>query len=132
MTYFDKLTRLTGGTLAPGDFNHLDHVGVAYEALCRHDFFHAAAHVASGLRGLAGRAGAPQKFNATITWAFMSLIAERMVMADYRDAKDFIERNPGLGRSTALAPWYSKERLNSAPARSIALLPDLLVGEGRS
>lgn len=124
MSYHDKLKRLIAGTLDAGGFTHLDHVGVAYEALARHDFFHAAAHIASGLRKMAERAGAPEKFNATITWAFMSLIAERMAAKEYWGAEDFIARNHDLGRRTALTPWYSPTRLKSASARSVALLPD--------
>ena len=38
MNYHDKLKRLVGGTLEPDDFSHLGHVGVAYEALARHNF----------------------------------------------------------------------------------------------
>ncbi len=124
MSYRAKLTKLLAGTLDPAGFSHLDHVGVAYEALARHDFFHAAAHVASGLQDVAGRAGAPEKFNATITWAFLSLIAERMATTDHLNAEEFISRNPDLAGGAALSPWYSQGRLKSAVARTVALLPD--------
>lgn len=124
-SYLEKLQRLTGGNLDPEDFTHTDHVGVAYEALARSDFFHAAAQVARGIQALARRAGTPDKFNATITWAFMSLIAERMETTEHLSAEDFIERNPDLVCKSALTPWYSKQRLKSDLARSVALLPDM-------
>lgn len=118
------LRSLMDGTLAPADFGHRDHVGVAYEALRQGDFFDAACRVASGIRSLTERAGVPGKFNATITWAFLSLIAERMGTTEHTDAEDFIRRNPDLGNGSALSPWYSRARLTSDLARSVALLPD--------
>ena len=123
--YFGKLQRMVAGTLDAGDFGHLDHVGVAYEALARHDFFDAAGVMASGIRNLAERAGVPDKFHATITWAFLSLIAERMRTTEHDGAADFIDRNPDIGSGGALAPWYSQQRLKSDLARSIVLLPDV-------
>lgn len=122
--YFGKLRALGTGTLDPGEFSHLDHIGVAYEALSRHDFFEAASGVASGIRGLAEKAGAPDKFNATITWAYLSLIAERMRTTEHSGAADFIARNPDLADRGVLSPWYSKGRLTSDLARSTVLLPD--------
>ena len=122
--YSSMLRDLTSGTLAPEGFSHADHVGVAYEALSRSDFFDAAAQIATGLRTLAHRAGVPGKFNATITWAFLSLIAERMARTGHRDAADFLRRNPDLTDRGALRLPYSAERLASDLARSVALLPD--------
>ena len=123
-SYFGKLQALTAGTLDPVEFRHLEHIGVAYEALSRHDFFEAASCLAAGIRGLAEKAGAPDKFNATITFAYLSLIAERMRVTEHRDAEDFIQRNPDITGPGALAPWYSKQRLTSDIARSTVLLPD--------
>ena len=123
-SYAAKLDRLVAGTLAPEDFKHRDHIGVAYEALARNDFFEAAAQVAAGIRSLAARAGQAEKFNATITWAFLSLIAERMGTSARGDAADFIARNPDLVDGALLARLYSRPRLSSDLARSVALLPD--------
>lgn len=122
--YFRKLQKLSSGTLDPREFRHLDHIGVAYEALSRHDFFEAAFELASGIRRLAARAGAPDAFNATMTWAYLSLIAERMQTTEHRGAEDFIERNPDIADWAVLASLYSKRRLTSDLARSTVLLPD--------
>ena len=122
--YRRTLRHLADGTLDPAAFGHRDHVGVAYEALRQGDFFEATGRVAAGIRTLAERAGAPEKFNATITWAFMSLIAERMLTSDCADADDFIRDNPDLSDGSVLARWYSKQRLTSDLARAVALLPD--------
>ena len=122
--YFGKLQRLISGTLDPVEFRHLDHIGVTYEALARHEFFDAAYRMSSALRALAERAGVPEKFNATMTWAYMSLIAERMRTTEHRNAAEFIDRNPDIASSAALEPWYSQHRLKSDLARSTVLLPD--------
>lgn len=122
--YRSKLLRLVANDLDPADFAHRDHVGVAYEALAEHDFPEAVQRIYAGIRAMAERGGAPQKANATITWAFMSLIAERMGTTQHDDAADFISKNPDLCHASAVARWYSPDRLHSDLARSVALLPD--------
>jgi hypothetical protein len=119
-----RLDALVAGTLDPTAFGHREHILVACEALERHDFFTAAALVAGGLARLAARAGAPEKFNATVTLAYLSLIAERLHLGSYRDAEDFLDRNPDLARPGLLAAHYSAARLGSDLARAVALLPD--------
>ncbi|HHZ10515.1 MAG TPA: hypothetical protein GX405_17230 [Rhizobiales bacterium] len=123
-SYRSKLERLVRNELDAADFAHRDHVGVAYEALASGDFAEAVQRVHAGIRALAERAGVPEKANATITWAFMSLIAERMDRTQHANAEDFVARNPDLCRSDAIAPWYTTERLRSRLARRVALLPD--------
>ena len=122
--YRSKLLRLVANDIDPSEFTHRDHVGVAYEALAAHDFAEAVQRVYTGIRAMAARADVPQKANATITWAFMSLIAERMGTTQHTDAANFISMNPDLCHAGAVARWYSPERLGSDLARSVALLPD--------
>ena len=122
--YSDKLRQLRAGTLDRKDFTHADHVGVTYETLARHDYVEAVRIISGGIRNLAAAAGDTSKFNATITVAFISLIAERMQTSAHDDAADFLKRNADLTGPAALAPWYTRERITSPMARSIALLPD--------
>ncbi len=122
--YFDKLLQLRAGTLDPKDFTHADHVGVTYETLARHDYVEAVSIISGGIRNLAAAAGDTSKFNATITVAFISLIAERMQTSVHEGAADFLRRNADLTGPAVLARWYSRERMTSPMARSIALLPD--------
>jgi len=124
--YARQLDELINDTLDAGGFRHVDHIGVAYEALDRNGFFDALHIVAKGIDNAATRAGATDKFNATITAAFMSIIAERMEAQDYRDAQDFIDRNPDLVAGKPLKGFYSRERLVSDQARRVALMPDLV------
>ncbi|CUH47423.1 hypothetical protein [Ruegeria atlantica] len=106
-------------------FGHAEHVQVAYDLLRKYDFIDAAAIYAKGIRTLAVKAGAPDKFNLTITYAFMSLIAERLASSQSSTFEAFIAENPDLMAKTALSQWYPQERLNSALARRIFLLPDV-------
>jgi hypothetical protein len=112
------------GALDPAAFSHRDHVAVACEMLRRADFLEAAAQYAKGLKALAARAGAPEKFNATVTLAFLSLIAERMRTAEHADCDDFIARSRDLLSKDVLEPWYARERLRSDLARSVFLMPE--------
>ncbi|GLQ26412.1 hypothetical protein GCM10007927_12150 [Sulfitobacter pacificus] len=105
-------------------FRHAEHVQVAYDLLRKHDYMDAAMIYAKGIQALAAKAGAPQKFNLTITYAFMSLIAERMAIASHQGFEDFVSQNPDLMSKTVLERWYANDRLHSDTARSIFLLPD--------
>jgi hypothetical protein len=121
-----QLRYLRDGSIRSDEFSHTDHIGVGFQALTEHDFFEAVRIVAEGIREMAVRTNAPEKFNATITLAFMSLIAERMKTTCYQDIDDFIRRNADLTDKSVLSQRYSKERLRSELARSIALLPDVV------
>ena len=104
-------------------FHHAEHVQVAFDLLNKYDFIDAASIYAKGIRAIAARAGAPHKFNLTITYAFMSLIAERMTQSSYKDIADFFDRNPDLLSREILSKWYGPERLQSDAARSVFLMP---------
>ncbi|NNF76709.1 MAG: hypothetical protein HKN05_01645 [Rhizobiales bacterium] len=120
------LTRsFEAGKLDPAAFKHTDHVAVAYEMLGAYDFLEACSRYASSIRALARKAGAPDKFNATITLAFMSLIAERKASGDFTTYEEFISENEDLLSKTVLESWYSPERLNCDTARAVFLMPDL-------
>ncbi len=113
------------GTLDPAGFTHRDHIAVAHEALQSDEFFAASARVARGLRGLAAKAGAPEKYSATITLAFLSLIAERMVKAE--GLSEFLAANPDLLDGSILRRLYTTARLSDPRAQRYGLLPDLAV-----
>lgn len=110
--------------LDPSAFHHEDHVYVAYALLRKSRFLDAATNYARCIDAMAIKAGAPDKFNITITFAFMSLIAERMARTDHTDYEDFIFRNPDLLSKDVLETWYTPARLYSDSARSAFLMPD--------
>ena len=123
MTPAETLAALEAGRLDAARFTHRDHILTAWEALRQDEFFAAAHRYASAIRRLAEAAGVPGKYSATITFAFLSLIAERME-ASPGNAEAFLADNPDLLSPGVLAPFYSADRPISALGRRVALMPD--------
>ncbi len=121
--YADVTIAFEAHAIDNATFGHAEHVQVAYDLLRKYDFIDAAAIYAKGIRALAANAGAPDKFNLTITYAFMSLIAERLSKTQADDFESFAQENADLMAKTVLNQWYSSERLNTQLARDIFLLP---------
>jgi len=125
MNYSKLCTVFESGGLDASQFTHLDHLGVAFEMLKKYDFLQAAAVYADRIKEMAIEADAPDKFNLTITLAFLSLTAERMHNTQYADFTTFIDNNPDLLSGHLMESLYSKKRLYSAQARQLFLLPNL-------
>ena len=111
-------------TLDPDVFGHLEHVQVAYEMLQRYDFLEVSERYSRAINSIATRAGAPEKFNLTITLAFLSLIAERVHDTEHSDFEEFLALNEDLKSGSVLNRWYSREVLASDFARTHFALPD--------
>jgi hypothetical protein len=118
------LARFMRGDADPAGFPHREHVRMAFEMLRRHNFSETAHHYSLALRTMAARAGRPDAFHQTMTMAFLSLIAERMLQLDVADFVAFERANPDLMAKSALARWYRPERLSTEAARRTFLLPD--------
>ncbi|TAD89130.1 MAG: hypothetical protein EAZ99_10890 [Alphaproteobacteria bacterium] len=121
--YAIQLDALRRGTLEPAGFSHLDHVGVAVEALRRHSYFEALAVIADGLKDVATRAGKPEKFHATLTLASMCLIAERLAANPTVDIAAFVEGSRAWLTPAALEALYPDGALATPLARTVGLLP---------
>ena len=106
-------------------FDHLDHVGVAYEILGKYDFLHATVKYADCINIIAAKVGVTDKFNTTITLAFMSVIAERRQTVLHNGIADFLEKNPDLLSVDFIRRWYSPSRFSSDLARTVFLMPDM-------
>jgi len=92
--------------------------------LRKYPFIEATMRYAGVIEDMAATAGATQKFNVTITVAFMGLIAEKIEISGEEDFDSFYTANPDLS-GQALAPWYSANRLSCDLSRKIFLMPDL-------
>ena len=122
---YAELTRsFEARDLDASTFRHRDHVGVAYEMLQSYDFLDATVKYAENIKSIAAKAGVAEKINATITFAFLSLKAERIETTQHSNYDDFISQNPDLMSKDVLAKWYSPERLRSDLARNVFLMPD--------
>lgn len=120
MDYDHILDQMADGILPCTGFGHDVHLGTAHAALKRWEFFEAAHRYASAIRAAATAAGVPEKFNATVTFAFLSLIAERM---GGEDSATFVAQNRDLTGAALERAGYGAERLSDPKARAVALLP---------
>ena len=122
--YAELAAHFEAGRLDAKGFSHVDHIGVACQMLQQYEFLDAAWRYGNALRGLAARAGVPEKFNTTITLAFLGILSERMAETPHETFGEFLAKNPDLSSRALMATWYSDARLGSESARHRFLLPD--------
>ncbi len=105
------------GELPPEGFHHAEHVRVAFRHLSPFD---------PGLRRLAAAAGRPGVYHATITWAYLAIIGERLARSGPCDWPTFAAANRDLleDGQALLARYYSNELLGSERARATFVPPD--------
>jgi hypothetical protein len=109
------------------DFPHEAHVRVGWAYARTLPLLDAIARMSEGLRRFAASRGVPGKYHATITWAFVFLIHERVARGD--DDADggwaaFARANGDLFERALLLRYYAEETLDSALARRVFVLPD--------
>ena len=122
----DLLASFEAGTLDPATFHHQDHIRLAWAHLQRYPLPDAIQRVCAGLRQLARRAGKPDRYHETVTWAFLVLINERMELGGRELAWEAFERrNADLlhWSPSVLSAYYSPEVLGSDLARRVFVLP---------
>lgn len=105
-------------------FNHEQHIRVAYLLLKKHSFLDTVSLYSKGIQTIAAKAGAADKFNLTITFAYLSIIAERMRGEETPTSTDFLNKNNDLLDKGILENLYSSNRLHSDFAKHSFLLPD--------
>lgn len=117
------LHKFESGEIEVSTFGHREHLQTAWEMLRTYPFIEAVERYARQLQSLATAAGAPEKFNLTVTMCFMSLIAEAIEATPDLDFDRFCEAHPDL-QQNPLTHWYSDQRLGNDLARRIFLMPD--------
>lgn len=112
-------------TLDPAAFHHRDHLYVAWCYLRALPVEEALARYVRHLRQLAAAAGAPHKFHATITWAYVVLLDAAMDRSPGATFDQLLADHPALldHRAGALHDHYDREQLDSAEARQRFVLP---------
>jgi len=120
------LARFQARALGPEFFDHRGHLRMAWLHLRHFREEEAATRVCEGVRDLATRFGAPEKFNYTLTEAFMRIVARRMSGEEDVDFEAFLQRNPDLltDAKGIVAQHYSDECLHSPQARAAWTDPD--------
>jgi hypothetical protein len=113
-------------TPAGGRFGHREHIHLAYIAVQRHGPGQAPAVVARWLGHLTAYHRAPQKFHATVTRAWVEIVAHHMAAGPpATDFAAFADAYPLLLDKKLLARHYSSRALASPAARTGWLEPDL-------
>ena len=120
-------------SLGNQDFHHADHVRMAFLYLCHFPILEALQRFPESLQRFATASGKPNLYHETITWAFLFLIRERLVLQSSRQNgeqpswPEFAAKNPDLLHRKAnliLRDFYSDERLGSELARRLFVLPN--------
>lgn len=112
-------------TVDPTAFGHRQHLYVAWCYLRALPLEEAIARYVAHLRRLVASVGAPEKYHATITWAYLVALHDAMAEHPALDFDDLLRVCPGLldHENGVLAAHYDPEELASARARHRFVLP---------
>lgn len=105
-------------------FGHREHVRLSWLAVRRHGTAAAIDVVGEGIRRTARYAGAPQKYHATMSRAWVLLIGYHAAEGE-EDFDRFVARHPALLDKRLLAAHYRSATLASPGARTGWVEPDL-------
>jgi hypothetical protein len=119
MTTFEQLSATAGGR-----FDHRAHVQVTWLAVRAAGMPAAISLVSDGLRRTARYAGAPQKYHATVSRAWVELVAHHTVHDPAEDFDTFAAGNPALLDKRLLTRFYRSTTLASDAARTGWVTPD--------
>jgi hypothetical protein len=126
MTDEELLRGFAEGTLSPGEFDHRQHVRLAWLHVTRLPLLDAIAVQAQGLRRLTAAFGVPGRYHATITVGYVLLIAERAAAGRHQTWEAFAVAHPDLLRSArgVLGRHWTEATLQSDAARAAFVPPD--------
>ncbi|MBP2351091.1 hypothetical protein JOF29_002174 [Kribbella aluminosa] len=106
-------------------FGHREHVRLTWLAVRRCGTADAVDLISDGIRRTARYAGAPQKYNATVSRAWVELTAYHMNEAPTESFDQLVERNPGLLNKRLLTHFYNSHTLATPDARTGWVQPDV-------
>jgi hypothetical protein len=128
MTFDDLMTSVLADA---GRFGHREHVRLTWLAVRRYGTAEAVTVVSDGIRRTARYAGAPQKYHATVSRAWIELVGFHVVSdKPATDPADdtfdtFVGRNPALLDKRLLTRFYRSSTLATAEARAGWVEPDV-------
>lgn len=120
------VARFRDGTLGTDHFHHRDHVRMAWLYVREHGLEAAVTRFTADLRAFALAKGAPGLYHATITVAYLTLVAERLCVTPDAEWDTFAAAHADLLRwkPSVIDAYYSAGRLWSDQARAQFVLPD--------
>lgn len=120
---FDRLMREVMSTATR--FGHREHVHLTWLAVQRYGPTATIELVSQGIQRTARYAGAPQKYNATVSRAWVELVGHHVVEDAAAAFETMLERNPPLLDKRLLMRFYRPATLAGTDARSGWVSPDL-------
>ena len=108
-----------------GRFGHRQHVHLTWLAVRRYGTDAAIDLVSEGIQRTARYAGAPQKYNVTVSRAWVELVGHHADHTDSADFGSFAGQNPALLDKKLLTRFYRSSTLSSDRARTGWVPPDL-------
>lgn len=127
MTDDELIERFENCTLPKEAFRHEDHVRVAFLYLANYPPTQALQRFSESLARFAEAHGKAERYNETITWAYILLIRERMARTTCAQSwPEFKAENPDLldYGPDILKRYYRQETLTSPLAKKIFVFPD--------
>ena len=111
-------------TTAPR-FGHREHVQLTWLAVRSCGTSKAISLVSEGIQSTARYAGAPQKYHATVSRAWVELVGYHVDEHPDVDFDAFVEQNSALLDKRLLSRFYRSTTLAAAPAKDGWVEPDL-------
>ncbi len=108
-----------------GAFGHREHLELAWTYLKRYEGDELHRAVASAIRHVAAKHGAPGKYHETITRFWVHVVALHRAASGAASFDQFMAENPALLDSRLLGRHYSRELIGSSGARNRWAPPDL-------
>jgi hypothetical protein len=106
-------------------FGHREHVYLTWLAVRRCGVPAAVGLVSSGIQRTARYAGAPQKYHATVSRAWVQLVGHYAAEHGERDFAAFAEHHPAVLDKRLLTRFYHPATLAGSQARTGWVEPDL-------
>jgi hypothetical protein len=122
----DPLVRaFEGASVDAARFRHREHLYVAWCYLRALPLEQALARYVYYLQRLANALGAPHKFHATMTWAYIVLLHDAMERSPGESFDNLLAKNPAIvdHRNGALYDYYDRKELEADEARRRFVLP---------
>lgn len=123
MTFDDLLAEV----MATADrFGHREHIHLTWLAVRRHGTAAAVTLVSDGIRRTARYAGAPRKYHATVSRAWVELVGFHVATEPDRAFDTFLDNNPALLDKRLLTRFYRPSTLATDAARTGWVTPDVV------
>ncbi len=106
-------------------FGHRQHIHLTWLAVRQYGIAVATSLVSAGIKRTARYEGAPQKYHATVSRAWVELVGHHVSMSSDNDFDSFADRYPPLLDKRLLTRHYRSSTLASVEARSGWVEPDL-------